>query len=103
MKRTAGFIATGLAPALRSAGEGFPIGTVPCPPAPWRSGRSQSGRAEYAEEEGIAVAAKPVMWKGRVAKVAVVAVPAGDRAVLAPQLGGVNWHRQKPHGPVPGR
>ena len=55
-----------------------------------------SGGAEYAEDGGIAVAAKPVLWKGRVAKVAVVAVPYGDRAVLAPQLGGVNWHYQKP-------
>ena len=42
------------------------------------------------------MAARPVLWKGRVAKVAVVAVPYGDRAVLAPQLGGVNWHYRKP-------
>ena len=55
-----------------------------------------SGRPEYAEEEGIAVAAKPVLWKRRVAKVAVVAVPAGDRAVLTAQLGGDNWHYQNP-------
>ena len=56
----------------------------------------QSGRTEYAEEEGIAVAARPVLWRGRVARLAVVAVPYGDRAVLTRQLGGVNWHYQKP-------
>ena len=50
------------------------------------------GRSEYAEDDGLAVAARPVLWKGRVAKVAVVAVPFLDRAVLAPQVGGVNWH-----------
>ena len=47
----------------------------------------QSGGAEYAEDDGFAVAAKPVLWKGRIAKVSVVAVPFGDRRVLAPQLG----------------
>ena len=51
-------------------------------------------RAEYAEVEpgreesgrgGLAVAAKPVFWSGRLAKVAVMAAPYGDRAVLLPQ------------------
>ena len=76
-------------------------GGIPHRNSPLRSGSlaeraARSGRPEYAEEEGIAVVAKPVLWKGRVAKVAVVAVPYGDRAVLTAQLGGVNWHYQKP-------
>ena len=50
----------------------------------------QSGRAEYAEEDGVAVVAKPVMWKGRLAKVAVVAVPWELRRALEPQLGSLN-------------
>ena len=57
---------------------------------------ARSGGAEYAEDGGLAVAARPVLWKGRVAKVAIVAVPFLDRTVLAPQVGGVNWHYQKP-------
>ena len=61
---------------------------------------TESGRAEYAEDDGFAVAAKPVLWKGRIAKVSVVAVPFDDRKVLAPQLSGVNWHYQKPHAPT---
>ena len=49
------------------------------------------GRSEYAEVQpgpnldGLAVAARPVHWGGQVAKVAVVAVPYGDRAVLQRQ------------------
>ena len=53
------------------------------------------GEAEYAEvvpghdesgRGGLAVAAKPVVWSGRLAKVAVVAVRHDDRSVLLPQL-----------------
>ena len=36
---------------------------------------ARSGRPEYDEGDSIAVAARPVFWKGRLAKVAVVAVP----------------------------
>ena len=75
---------------------GIPHRNSPLPSGSLAERAVQSGRPEYAEEEGIAVGAKPVMRKGRVAKVAAVAVPYGDRAVLTPQLGGVNWHYQKP-------
>ena len=56
-----------------------------------------TGRAGYAESEpgrggarkgDMAMAARPVLWKGRVAKVAVIAVPHRDRSVLSPQLSG---------------
>ena len=56
-----------------------------------------TGRACYAESEpgrggarkgDMAMAARPVVWKGRVAKVAVIAVPYRDRSVLSPQLSG---------------
>ena len=36
---------------------------------------------------GLALAARPVMWQGHVAKVALVAVPWAERSVLAPDLG----------------
>ena len=58
---------------------------VPAGPLAERAARS--GDAEYAEADGLAVVAKPAHWKGRLAKLAVVAVPLEYRAVLAPQLG----------------
>ena len=48
---------------------------------------ARSGQPEYAEADGLAVVATPVYWKGRLAKLAVVAVPGEYRAALAPQLG----------------
>ena len=48
---------------------------------------ARSGEPEYAEADSLAAVAKPVYWKGRLAKLAVVAVPLEFRAVLAPQLG----------------
>lgn len=44
-----------------------------------------SGRAEYDEDSGFAVIARPVIWNGRLAKVAVVAVPYSYRTALNPQ------------------
>ena len=44
-----------------------------------------SCRAEYDEDGGLAAIARPVIWKGRLAKVAVVAVPYRQRAALDPQ------------------
>ncbi|MYC06784.1 MAG: ImmA/IrrE family metallo-endopeptidase [Chloroflexi bacterium] len=44
-----------------------------------------SGRAEYDEDGALAAIARPVIWKGRLAKVAVVAVPYRHRAALDPQ------------------
>ena len=52
---------------------------------------AHTGSAEYAEADGIAVVARPVYWKGRLAKVAVVAVPGEYRAALAPQLDRQGW------------
>ncbi len=48
---------------------------------------ARSGRMEYAEADGLAAVAQPVHWKGRLAKVAVVAVPLTHREALAPQVG----------------
>ena len=56
-----------------------------------------TGRPCYAEVEpgcggarkgDMAMAARPVVWKGRVAKVAAIAVPYRDKSVLSPQLSG---------------
>ena len=52
---------------------------------------ARSGRREYTEGDGIAVVANPALWKGRLAKVIVVAVPLEHRGVLEPQLGSSVW------------
>ena len=48
---------------------------------------ANSGEPEYAEGDGIAAIDTPVLWKGRRAKVIIVAVPWENRSVLEPQLG----------------
>ena len=55
------------------------------PPRSLAERAAHSGGAEYAEEDGMAVVATPVHWKGRLAKLAVVAVPwEHRRALVAP-------------------
>ena len=99
VKRTAGFgppsyrLLCGWRSGLPRPGKAMPADSL-------AEQAALSGRPEYAEDGGLAVAARPVLWKGRVAKVAVVAVPFLDRTVLAPQVGGVNWHYQKPRAPA---
>ena len=44
------------------------------------------GETQYAHDGGYTAIARPVLWKGKLAKVVVVAVPDPDRAVLDPQL-----------------
>ena len=44
-----------------------------------------TGGVEYDEDGRFAVVARPVIWKGRLAKVSVVAVPYHHRAALKPQ------------------
>ena len=60
---------------------------------------ARTGRPEYAEADGLAAVAQPVHWKGRLAKLAVVAVPAEFRDALAPQLGS----RREPSRQLPAR
>ena len=48
---------------------------------------AHSSDPEYAEADGLAAIANPVLWKGRLAKVIVVAVPWERRSALEPQLG----------------
>ena len=78
-------------PLLCGCRGGIPHRNSPLPSGSLAERGVQSGRTEYAEEDGIAVVAKPVLWKGRVAKVAVVAVPHEDRKLFAPQLGSLGW------------
>ena len=44
-------------------------------------------------DDDLAVAARPASWHGRLAKIAVVAVPYRDRSVLWPQIGRASFER----------
>ena len=86
VKRTAGF-GPPSSPLLCGWRGGIPRPGKAVPADSLAEHAALSGRPEYTEDDGLAVAARPVSWMGRVAKVAIVAVPFLDRAVLAPQLG----------------
>ena len=86
IKRTAGFGA----PRSRLLG-GSPRKGKPLSAGSVAELTARSGRPEYAEGDGLAVVATPVLWKGRLAKVIVVAVPREHRRVLEPQLHGIHW------------
>ena len=90
VRRTAGF------PPLRSRlltgwRNGSPRSGKPLSSGSLAERAARSGRTEYAEGDGIAVVAKPVFWKGRLAKVTVVALPWENRQALAPQHGATPW------------
>ena len=62
----------------------------PIPPGSLAERVALTGRAAYGEAEpgsgDAAVVGKPVFWRGRLMKIAIVAVPYRDRSILAPQL-----------------
>ena len=66
---------------------GMPHRDRAIPPGSLAELAARSGQTEYAEADGIAAVATPVIWKGRLAKVAMVAVPGDYRSALEPQLG----------------
>ena len=84
-KRTRGFGAP-RSPLLCGVRGGIPAWDRPLPPGSLAELAALTGMAEYAEGDGPAVIARPVLWKGRLAKVSVVAVPHRHRAVLEPQV-----------------
>ena len=90
LERTAGFVPLD-SPLLCGCRGGIPHKYRPLPSGSLAEQAVQSGKPEYAEEDGIAVAAKPVLWQGRLAKVAVAAVPREDRKLLAPKFGSLAW------------
>ena len=85
MKRTAG-MPTPRSPLLTGWRGGAPRRGRTLSAGSLAERAARTGMAEYDEEEDIAVAAKPVLWKNRLAKLAVVAVPWEHRRVLEPQV-----------------
>ena len=83
VKRTAG-LGPPRSRLISGSRGGIPRKDKPLPSGSLAERAARSGGPEYAEGDGLAVAARPVLWKGRLAKVAVVAVPYQDRTALAP-------------------
>ena len=85
VRRTRGFGNPVTFPICGERG-GVPRRGRPLSPGSLAERAVRSGFTQYAHEDGYAAIARPVLWKGRLAKVVVVAVPDGDQAVLGPQL-----------------
>ncbi len=90
VKRTAGFGAR-RSRLLNGRRGGMPRRDKAIPSGSLAERAAHSGQPEYAEADGLAVIANLVRWKGRLAKVIVVAVPWERRSSLEPQLGGRQW------------
>ena len=98
VKRTGGFRAR-RSQLMGGWRGGMPLKDRAIPPGSLAELAAQSGETEYAEEDGLAAVARPVCWKGRLAKVAVVAVPADYRDTLEPQLGNQGWRSDARNNP----
>ena len=77
VRRTPGFGAPDSRPLSGLRG-GFPRKGKSPSPGSLAELAAYSERTEYAERDGLSVIARPVLWKGKLAKVAVVAVPGRD-------------------------
>ena len=86
VKRTAGFGARS-SRLICSRRGGMPRRDKALPSGSLAELATHGDRPEYAEADGLAAIARPVFWKGCLAKVIVVAVPWERRSVLEPQLG----------------
>ena len=86
VKRTAGFGARSSRLICGRRG-GLPRKDKALPSGSLAERAVRSGEMEYAEADNVAAIAKPVLWKGRLAKVILVTVPWERRSVLEPQLG----------------
>ena len=100
-KQTAGF---GLSPSplLNGWRGGKPHKGKPLSAGSVAERAARSGRPECADGDGLAMVATPVLWKGRLAKVVVVAVPSAQRRVLEAQLSRQRWrHYECDRGAAP--
>ena len=85
VRRTRGFGTPATFPICGERG-GLPRRGRPIPPGSLAEQAARYGTARYAHDGGYAAIARPVFWKGKLAKVAVIAVPESDSAVLGPQM-----------------
>ena len=85
VRRTRGFGTLASFPISDERG-GLPQGGRPIPSGSLAEQAARYGTARYAHDGGCAAIARPVIWKGKLAKVVAVAVPESDSAVLGPQM-----------------
>ncbi len=85
VRRTRGFGTSVPFPISGSRG-GVPRRGRPLPDGSLAEQAVRYGTTRYAHDGGHAVIARPVVWKGKLAKVVVIAVPDPDGAVLNPQV-----------------
>ena len=71
---------------IRGARGGVPRRGSPPSPGSLADLVIRCGRTQSAREGGHTVVARPVFWKGKLAKVVVVAVPERDSSILDPQV-----------------
>ena len=84
-RRTRGFGTPSDFPICGERG-GAPRWGRPFPPGSLAEQAARYGTARYAQYGGYAALARPVIRKGKLARVVVVAVPESDAAVLGPQM-----------------
>ena len=85
VRRTRGFGTPASLPISGFRG-GVPRRGRPVPDGSLAEQAARYSRTEYVHDRGYATIARPVFWKGRLAKVVVVAVPDSDGAFLNPQV-----------------
>ena len=97
VRRTRGF-GTPTAFPIRGERGGIPRRDRPIPPGSLAEQAARYEETRYAHDGGYTAIARPVVWKGKLAKVVVVAVPDPYRAVLRPQLAASDFaaRRRKP-------
>ncbi len=84
VRRTQGF-GTPHSPLLHGAGGRMLQRGRPMPAGSLAVRAAETGQPQYGEDGLVAASARPVLWGGRLAKVAVVAVPYADRTALWPR------------------
>ena len=85
VRRTRGFGTPSDFPICGQRG-GVPRRGRPIPAGSLAEQAARYGTARYAHDDGCAAIARPVFWKGKLAKVVVVAVPESHSAILGPQM-----------------
>ena len=85
VRRTRGFGAPACFPISGFRGR-VPRRGWPIPEGSLAERAVRYGRMEYAHDGAYEVIARPVLWKGKLAKVVVIAVPDSDGNVLNPQV-----------------
>ena len=85
VRRTRGFVTPADFPICGQRG-GVPRRGRPIPTGSLSEQAARYGTARYAHDGGGGAIARPVIWKGKLAKVVVIAVPESYASVLGPQM-----------------